>query len=160
MQAIGFEKHDHTACVKTSLNTAETYCADNNLKLTPTRRRVLEILLCDHKSLGAYEILAQLNQEGLGSQPPVVYRALDFLVSHGFAHKIEKLNAYVACSQPARSHSPAFMICRVCDAVVEADSMASASLDVAASAAGFKIETTVVEAQGVCPACNEVGPSQ
>ena len=46
------------------------------------------------------------------------------------------------------------MICRVCDAVAEAQSLpAKGALGAAARAAGFQIERTVVEAEGVCPAC-------
>ena len=152
--ALGFEKHDHTACVDTALAAAERRCADEGLRLTPVRRKVLELLLQQHRALGAYAILDELREAGFGSQPPVAYRALDFLTAHGFAHKIERLNAFVACAHPGDNHSPAFMICRVCDAVAEAHSTpAKGALGAAAKAAGFRIERTVVEAEGICPAC-------
>lgn len=106
--------------------------------------------------MGAYAILDHLRASGFGSQPPVAYRALDFLVEHGFAHKIERLNAFVACAHPGSNHSPAFMICRLCDSVVETQSSpAKGALGDAARAAGFEIERTVVEAEGVCPDCTE-----
>ena len=95
-----------------------------------------------------------LRDAGFGSQPPVAYRALEFLVENGFAHKIERLNAFVACAHPGQTHSPAFMICRICDTVAEAQSgLAGNILDSAAQATGFQIECTVVEAEGVCPSC-------
>lgn len=151
---LGFEKHDHDNCVAQSLEAAEKRCRDENLRLTPVRRKVLELLLREHRALGAYAILDMLRDAGFGSQPPVAYRALDFLVENGFVHKIERLNAFVACAHPGESHSPAFMICRVCDAVAEAQSLpAKGALGAAARAAGFQIERTVVEAEGVCPAC-------
>ena len=104
--------------------------------------------------MGAYEVLDILREDGFGSQPPVAYRALDFLVTHGFAHKIERLNAFVACAHPGARHSPAFMICRLCQSVAEAQSSQEAGpLGDAARAAGFHVEQTVVEAEGVCPAC-------
>jgi hypothetical protein len=59
----------------------------------------------EHRALGAYAVLDQLREAGFGSQPPVAYRALDFLVAHGFAHKIERLNAFVACAHPGESHA-------------------------------------------------------
>lgn len=153
---LGFEKHDHVACVDQALAAAETRCAAEGLRLTAVRRKVLELLLQEHRALGAYAILDLLRDAGFGSQPPVAYRALDFLAEHGFVHKIERLNAFVACAHPSESHSPAFMICRVCDAVAEAQSMpAKGALGAAAKAAGFHIERTVVEAEGVCPACAE-----
>ncbi len=152
--AVGFGQHDHTHCVETALAEAEARSKAEGLRLTPTRRKVFEILLQEHRALGAYAILDRLREAGFGSQPPVAYRALEFLVAHGFVHKIERLNAFVACAHPGESHSPAFMICRVCDAVAEAQSApAKGVLGEAARAAGFQIEQTVVEARGICPDC-------
>ena len=151
---VGFFRHDHRACVEKALAVAETRCAEEGLRLTPVRRKVLELLLKEHRALRAYAILDMLRSAGFGSQPPVAYRALDFLAEHGFVHKIERLNAFVACAHPGKSHSPAFMICRICDAVAEAQSApAKGALGAAARAAGFQIERTVVEAEGICPAC-------
>ncbi len=156
---IGFEQHDHKACVAQGLAEAEARCAAEGLRLTPVRRKVLELLLAEHRALGAYAILDLLRDAGFGSQPPVAYRALDFLVAHGFVHKIERLNAFVACAHPGQAHAPAFMICRLCDAVAEAQSPpAKGALGVAARATGFRIEKTVVEAEGVCPSCAEETP--
>lgn len=153
---IGFARHDHAACVSDTLAAAEACCASEGLRFTPVRRKVLEILLQEHRALGAYAILDRLRDDGFGSQPPVAYRALDFLVLHGLVHKIERLNAFIACAHPGQSHAPAFMICRLCDAVAEAQSSpARGALGDAARAAGFRIERTVVEAEGVCPACAE-----
>ncbi|MFB1023887.1 MAG: transcriptional repressor, partial [Octadecabacter sp.] len=111
-------------------------------------------LLQDHRALGAYAILDQLRDGGFGSQPPVVYRALDFLVVNGLAHKIERLNAFIACVHPSHAHAPAFLICRLCDVVAETHSSpARGTLGNAAKATGFQIERTVVEAEGICPSC-------
>lgn len=156
MSAIGFEHHDHAICIASTLSRAEEHCTNEGLKFTPVRRHSLEILLREHRALGAYDLLAELGQNGRSAQPPVAYRALDFLVSAGFAHKIERLNAYIACSHLGDDHTPAFLICRDCRAVAEADATAVESrLDIAAQAAGFQIERTVVEAEGLCPACQE-----
>ena len=153
---LGFQHHDHGACMADALASAEARCAADGLRLTPVRRKVLELLLQEHRALGAYVILDLLREAGFGSQPPVAYRALDFLVENGFVHKVERLNAFVACAHPGRSHSPAFMICRMCDAVAEAQSApAKGALGAAARATGFQIERTVVEAEGVCPSCAE-----
>ena len=152
--ALGFEKHDHKACVAQRLTAAEARCAAEGLRLTPVRRKVLELLAQEHRALGAYAILDLLRDAGFGSQPPVAYRALDFLAEHGFVHKIERLNAFVACAHPNHNHAPAFMICRLCDAVAETQAApAKGALGDAARAAGFHIEKIVVEAEGVCPAC-------
>ena len=156
---IGFDPHDHRACIDAALRTVEDRCRAEGLQLTPVRRRVLEILLARHRALGAYEILDHLGKEGFGTQPPVAYRALDFLIHHGFAHKIERLNAFVACSRLGAAHAPAFLICRLCGRVAEATAAPDrGALAQAASATRFEIERVVVEAFGVCPACAAGAP--
>lgn len=154
MNPIGFSRHDHSHCIESNLKQVETHCAQAGLQLTPVRRRVLEMLLNEHRALGAYDILDKLRNEGLGSQPPVAYRALDFLVTHGFAHKIERLNAFVACAHPGEDHDPAFLICRKCDAIAETQTKtAQGQLGSNAKRAGFQIERAIIEAEGVCPNC-------
>ncbi len=156
MSAVGFENHDHHDCITSAVVAARTVCSDAGLKLTPVRERVLEILLQEHRAMGAYEVLDRLREEGLGSQPPVAYRALDFLVANGFVHRIERLNAFIACTQPGENHAPAFLICRVCNGVAEAaGSNLGSRLGKVASKAGFEIESTVVEAEGICPNCRD-----
>ena len=151
---VGFDKHDHDRCVSEALDAAERHCAASGLRLTPARRRVLEILLEAHRAMGAYDVLERMRAEGLGSQPPAAYRALDFLVANGFAHRIEGLNAFVACAHPGQSHVPAFLHCRSCGAVAEAKAQTcSGALARAAEETGFDIEATVVEARGLCPTC-------
>lgn len=158
MRPIGFKAHSHTACSAEITGKAEAYCAANKLRFTATRRRVLALLLEEHRALGAYDILQRLTKEKPGAQPIAVYRALDFLIAHGLAHKVERLNGYIACGHPLEAHAPAFMICRVCDSVTEATSSPSKGrLGKAAREAGFKIEKTVVEAEGLCPNCLAAG---
>lgn len=154
MEPIGFSQHDHATCIASGVAKAEAACTARGVQLTPVRRRVLELLLERHQALGAYDILEVLRGEGLGSQPPVAYRALDFLVTQGFAHRIEALNAFTACTRPDADHVPAFLICRKCNAVAESIAdLAPGALRDSAGASGFMIETTVVEAQGLCQSC-------
>ncbi len=133
---------------------AEVAAAEHGLRLTPVRRRTLEILLEEHRALGAYEVLERLAASGFGTQPPVAYRALDFLVEHGLAHRIRRLNAFAACAQPGTAHAPAFFICESCDHVAEAPAKeVRAALDGAAEAIGFAIARSSIEAVGQCPTC-------
>lgn len=152
-----FEHHDHEDCVARTIGAARDLCDKQGLRLTATRRRVLEILLEEHRAMGAYDVLARLTAEGQGAHPPVAYRALDFLVEHGFAHKIERLNAFIACHHPGQAHRPAFLICRDCDSVAEAHvPPADGALGAEAEALGFQIERTVIEAEGLCPSCQDI----
>lgn len=150
----GFDKHDHKACVCTAMAAADAACAERKVQFTPVRRRTLEILLEAHAALGAYDVLARLDADGFGAKPPVAYRALAFLVDQGFVHRIERLNAFVACAHPDTVHNPAFMICRGCGIVAEAQAT-DATLGATAASTGFQIEQTVIEAEGLCPSCQD-----
>ncbi|SDL55945.1 Fur family transcriptional regulator [Aliiruegeria lutimaris] len=155
-ETLGFVRHDHARCVATAIRAAERHCADAGLRFTAVRRRALEILLEEHKAMGAYEVLERLQSEGLGAQPPAAYRALDFLVANGFAHRIERLNAFVACSLPGENHVPAFLICRNCRKVAETTALPSAGIpEIVAGATGFRIERMLIEAEGCCADCQE-----
>lgn len=154
--ALAFRRHDHARCTSAAMASVRAACAERGLRLTPARARVLEILLEAHRALGAYDILDRLGAEGKPAQPPVAYRALDFLVAHGFVHRIERLNAFVACTRPDAPHDAAFMICRACGTIAEAPRRAeSGALGAAARDMGFAIERTVIEAEGLCPACQK-----
>jgi len=152
-----FVEHDHRACSEYAMEAAHKLCSTRGLRLTPVREKVLELLLESHGALGAYTILEKLASAGFRSQPPVAYRALDFLVEHGLVHRIEKLNAFVACNKPQAGHAPAFMICKDCHQVAETHGKStSGTLGRTARAIGFDIQETVVEAEGICAACREV----
>ncbi len=153
-----FRDHDHSHCADHVLAAAEELATRDNARLTPVRRRVLEILLESHRAMGAYEVLERLAAEGLGKQPPVAYRALDFLVEHGLVHRIQRLNAFAACVSPGNVHSPVFLICRACNKVAEAEGDAlRGALEHSAADLGFSVERASIEAIGLCPACAAAG---
>ncbi|MDB6176072.1 Fur family transcriptional regulator [Paracoccus sp. Z330] len=153
-----FAPHDHQRCQADALQVAEQRLAAKKARLTPVRRRTLELLLESHRAMGAYEVLERLAAEGYGSQPPVAYRALEFLVQHGLAHRLQRLNAFAACLHPECEHAPAFLICRVCSKLAEVpagylqDELGELSQD-----NGFTIERLTVEAVGLCAGCAKAG---
>ncbi len=154
MTPSAFQKHDHAKCRKTALATAEAHCREQGLRLTPVRARVFELLLESHTALGAYDVLRRLVDEGFSAQPPVAYRALDFLVAQGLAHRIETLNAYVACAVPGETHVAAFVICKNCRTVGETiEPNAGKALAEAAERMGVGDVHSVIETAGVCSAC-------
>lgn len=151
-----FAEHDHSLCSVDVLAQTDALMTARGLRLTPVRRRALEILLEAHRALGAYDVLTRLAAEGFGNQPPVAYRALDFLVEQGLVHRIRRLNAFAACMHPGEVHTPLFLICRACSQVAEAPEAAvSREMDIAATVAGFTIERTTVEALGLCATCRD-----
>lgn len=153
-----FRPHDHRRCRASARAAVEAECRARGLRLTPARACVLEALLETHRALTAYELLDRLRAAGLGSQPPVAYRALDFLVANGFAHRIERLSAFVACAHAGAEHAAAFLICRDCRTVAEASlPQLEAGLAACAEAEAFAVERVVIEAEGLCAGCRAAG---
>ena len=82
------------------LSQAEARAARMGLRLTPVRLRTLEMLIAAHGAMGAYDVLEKLAAEGYGTQPPVAYRALNWLVEHGFCPPHSPLECFLL---PARN---------------------------------------------------------
>jgi Fur family transcriptional regulator, zinc uptake regulator len=137
----------------TFLGQAEALVARQGQKMTPIRRKVLRLLLASPAPSKAYDLLAHLDGEG-AAKPPTIYRALDFLQGMGLAHKIESLNAYVACGHASHSHAAVFLICDTCHSAEELHAVGTdKALRAETSAAGFQLQRAVVEVRGVCQVC-------
>ncbi len=123
--------------------------------LTRNQELVLGALNHSPAPLSAYDILDRLRGDGLRA-PLQIYRALDKLVERGLAHRLESLNAFVACAD-AHCHRKgliAFAICSSCGKVDEfADAVIEERLGGWASREGFKTERTTMEIRGRCAAC-------
>jgi Fur family transcriptional regulator, zinc uptake regulator len=146
--------HDHDACVADALAAAEALCERRNLRLTPLRRRVLELVWASHHPIGAYDILDRLGQERGRVAPPTVYRTLAFLAEHGLVHRIDTLNAFVGCARPGASHRAYFLICRRCRSAAEfEDERVADALGRFVARAGFHLEAETVELSGLCRRC-------
>ena len=147
------------ASLDLALIEAETRCQATQERLTPPRRRVLELLLQSDAPLKAYDLIAAFGLQGEAAKPPTVYRALEFLERMGFAHRIESLNAYVPCRRDAENHKAAFLICDCCGAAQEFDPGLLSRLT-PADTAGYALRAVTLEAHGLCPACQgEAAPS-
>lgn len=140
--------------IEYALAQAQRICVVRGARLTPVRRRVLELILRADQPTGAYALLAQL-QRGRGKLgPPTVYRALDFLLAHKLIHKIETSSAFIACVDIEHPHESQFMICEDCGATEEIrDEEIVRSLRRLGEGRGFAVERQVIEARGLCPAC-------
>jgi Fur family zinc uptake transcriptional regulator len=146
--------HDHGACVARALNAARDICSQRQQRLTPIRRRVLELIWESHSPVGAYDLLARLRTERGKVAPPTVYRALDFLCAQGLAHRVESLKAFIGCAYPERSHLAQVLICRGCGQAAElADEGLEGALSAIAQSAAFDVEAQAVELTGLCETC-------
>ena len=148
------EGHDHARCVADALVAATAVCKRQGLRLTPVRRRVFELVWRSHRPIRAYDILAELHGEDGPAAPPTVYRALDFLLTHGLVHRIDSLNAFAGCAYPGAAHKAYFLICTGCDTIAELDDPAlGRALARSASRARFDVEKETVEIAGLCHDC-------
>lgn len=130
-------------------------------KKTARRRRapdqdklIVDALRDVGRPLSAYEIIDQLKDKGL-SAPPTVYRALNRLIEDGLAHRLESLNAFVACGHPHHEGTAVFAICSECGAVREFHEPAAVQrLKDAAADGGFAVKEMAIELRGRCKACS------
>ncbi|HVE09284.1 MAG TPA: Fur family transcriptional regulator [Paraburkholderia sp.] len=148
--------HDERLARK--LARAEAVAATRGVALTTLRRQVYTLIAASDRPIGAYDLLAALEPQRGRVPPTTVYRVLDFLVEHGFVHRIESKNAFFACCEIGRPHQGQFLICESCGETVEipGDELA-AQLASSEPAHGFTVRHQVVELSGLCAACQRGG---
>ncbi len=147
-------EHNHAHCVRQALHQAEQVCRDKNARLTPLRRRVLQLIWASHQPITAYQLLRILRREKHNAEPTTVYRALEFLQQYSLVHRLANLNAYIGCTAPKADHVSQFLICTQCRQVAELAAPAvTRSLTQTARSLGFEIAHSSVEIMGRCPAC-------
>jgi len=147
--------HDHALCSDGLMARAEAHCRDRGLNLSLPRRRVLGVLAGSHAPLGAYEIIDRLAETGPRPAPISVYRALGFLTEAGLAHRIERLNAYVACGAAhGEVGALVFLICEQCRQVGEVAAQ-EVGFDLARidAGVGFAPRSAAIEIIGLCAQC-------
>ena len=136
-----------------ALADAERRCVASGERLTTPRRRVLELLLQAGQPVKAYDLMADVGQAGESAKPPTVYRALEFLTRAGLAHRIESLNAYMACRLGAATHAAGFLICDCCHTSREVETGGPPELLAAGDRLGFSLQGVTIEGHGLCAEC-------
>jgi Fur family zinc uptake transcriptional regulator len=135
--------------------TPDPACKDPALDRSRNESLVYDYLEAAGKPASAYDILDALRDQGLRA-PLQVYRALTKLIESGAVHRIESLNAFVACKHHACGGSEVsiFMLCERCDQVTEAlDTTTAAALASLCSARSFTGTRQMIEITGVCKVC-------
>lgn len=126
-----------------------------NHELTRNQTLVLNTLSKADGPLSAYTILDRLREDGFRA-PLQVYRALDKLLGAGLVHRLESLNAFVACARP-HCHGEgmiAFAICEGCGQVDEfSDAVMQERLGAWSKEHAFSTEKTIIEIRGRCGNC-------
>lgn len=146
------EQHTHgpAAC----LRVVERVCRERGLKLTPIRAEALRHIVEAGRPIKAYDLLERMRGGPGASAPPTVYRALDFLLEHGFIHRLASVNAFLACHHPAEGHVVPILICQSCESAEELeDDGVSMALQQLVAERGFSATLSHVEVLGRCARC-------
>ena len=125
------------------------------VKLTKNQSLVLDVLIRSSQPSGAYSILDSLRQFGFKA-PLQVYRALEQLIDLGLVHRLESLNAFIACSHMSceTSRATAFVICDNCETVQEiCDDNVTGFLNSLAEKTKVKASKSNIELHGLCNGC-------
>ncbi len=138
--------------VDAALAAAERRCLSAGERWTPPRRRTYELLVTNPGPRKAYDLIAAFKRHAATTKPPTVYRSLDFLVGLGLVHRVESLNAFVACTGSEPTHTPEFLICDCCG---QTEEMSAGPVSMPSLAAGsrFEVRHLVIELHGTCGAC-------
>lgn len=131
--------------------TKEIQTAD----LSRNQKLVMRVLSKTSVPLSAYSILDSLRGDGIRA-PLQIYRALDSLMKRGLVHRIESLNAFVACDHPQHSEAAVFAICDSCHSATElSDPKFVQRLSSWAKDYKFEIQQATVELRGRCNNCRK-----
>ena len=148
------EKHRHSQCIKEALMRAEQACKIKGVRLTPIRKKVLELVWQSHKPIKAYDLLGLLSSGDHVEKPPTVYRALEFLLNNHLIHKIESSSSYIGCEYEHEMRDSNFLICDVCHEVKELyEPRLSRTLLETSKKQGFTACQTNIEIRGTCARC-------
>lgn len=119
-----------------------------------TQAEVLTALRRHHGPRSAYDILQDLSTTNPKIAPPTVYRALSALMARGCVHRVESLNAYLACQGGADRHASILSICNDCGTVKESVAPELVrELSRVIGVSGFSPLRHVIEVHGLCGSC-------
>jgi Fur family zinc uptake transcriptional regulator len=136
------------------LEQAALHCRAHGASLTPIRRQVLRLLHGQRGGAKAYDLLAQMKQEHPGATPPTVYRALDFLIEQGLAHRIGRTNQFVACNRAHHEEACLFLVCPGCSRVTELhDDEVISVLSASLARSGHVLAGPEIEISAICAEC-------
>ncbi|HYE34426.1 transcriptional repressor [Methylocaldum sp.] len=146
--------HDHRGCVDRALRVAEQLCAQREVRLTPIRRKVLELIWESHRAVKAYDLLDRIKPFEHAAKPATVYRALEFLMEQSLVHRVESLNAFIGCNCSERRHEQLLLICEHCGNVEERPGVAvMEAVATEVEQAGFTLHRKAIEIHGLCAHC-------
>jgi Fur family transcriptional regulator, zinc uptake regulator len=131
---------------------------NDQITLSGHQRSVLDALQRAAGPQSAYALLEAVADSGIRA-PVQVYRALGKLVAAGLVHKVESLNAFVACADHEKGHWAAFTICEKCGAVGEVPVGDPGRLVSDLELGTFDAHSAQLELRGLCGDCRDRKPA-
>ena len=132
-------------------------CLKRGLRLTPLRTEVLRLIVAVARPIKAYDLVSEMTAINGTTAPMTVYRTLDFLVEHGFVHRLQSMNAVIGCRRPDVPHSVPFLVCEHCHVASELDDDQIAGLfETLARGQGFQPRAQTLEVRGLCATCSKI----
>ena len=128
-----------------------------SIELSKNEISIFDELVRQGSALTAYELLESVRSVGIRS-PTQVYRALERLERRHLVHRIESINAFIACAHSHESNphpsTVGFAICEKCGSIAEIDmSNVSKRLGGLADKTDFKVKYSLLEFRGKCRDC-------
>ncbi|WP_157991667.1 Fur family transcriptional regulator [Caldimonas tepidiphila] len=134
---------------------AAEHCRQRGVQLTALRREVLDLLWRRNGSAKAYDLQDDMRQRHGRMAPTTVYRTLEFLMEQELVHRVDAVNAFVACDiEHGHAHPAMMLVCSLCNQVTEwhdHEALAGLSARLKVQFPGFT--ETAVEIKGVCGDC-------
>ena len=140
--------------IKKLIKELKKFCTEKGMRYTPPRHMTLETIAASPRPVGAYDVMEEMGKITDKPKPTTVYRAINFLQQHGFIHKIESLNAFVACHAGHTHEGSQFMVCNDCG-IVEEVHLCHLPKDLKNEVdyTGFKMAHWNTEIHGTCQSC-------
>ena len=118
------------------------------------REKELAVLRNQRCAMSAYDVLGELCQFNPKIASPTVYSALTALAEQRQIHRLESINAFVACQCDRHQQAPILSVCDDCDLVEESLATAVlAALSDVSKRSGFAQTHQEIELYGRCVAC-------
>jgi len=132
---------------------AQARLDDSGARATPARISVLSLLLDAKSALTHQELEQSALQQGLSFDRVTLYRALDWLVDQGMAHKvlgIDRSWRYNALNETS-VHQHAHFHCTSCNQVLCLEKLQPTLLY--SLPADYNVDEVELNLQGSCPKC-------
>ncbi|WP_428563138.1 MAG: Fur family transcriptional regulator [Solidesulfovibrio sp. DCME] len=132
------------------------FVARKKLKMTPQRRRILEVFLAEEGHVTSEELYQKVKQECDSIGQATVYRTLKLLADSGLAKAVEfgdgAMRYEILYGQSHHDH----LICEVCGVNVEVvDPSIERLQEEVARRHGFRLTAHKLYLYGICPDCQK-----